>query len=97
MDRSRLLPARASGMLCLHTVRKRCYKCGHEWEGPAFAEYPKDRQPLPGICAPCNDAVEAHIKELSARARPIPEPPSQYDLKRPTREPEIDEDGRYGE
>lgn len=86
----------SSDPLCLFTVAKKCYRCGVEWEGHAFAEYPKDRQPLPGCCETCNDVIEAEIRALTVK-RAAPEPPSLLDLKRPIREPEIDEDRRYGD
>ena len=85
-----LLPPRASGPLCLFTVAKKCYRCGTEWVGTAFAEYPKDRQPLPGCCATCNDRTEAEIRARAVR-HVAPESPPPFNLKRPAREPEQEE------
>lgn len=50
----------------VHTVRKKCYQCGTEWDGNAFAEYPKDRPPLPGICKSCGDKEDAELERIKA-------------------------------
>lgn len=57
--------------LPLYRVKKFCIKegCGLIWEGSSFVPHPPEAEPLPGICANCNDAddVKARIAASDRR------------------------------
>lgn len=56
---------------CVHVVRKRCYLCGHEWDGKAFTAQPIGAKPLPGTCETCLAKDEAIVKGLTTRVREV--------------------------